>query len=58
MTAGPAHDLGPTGDNRAQAPIRWPKPDKFTLGLMAAWFVGLVIALGPVRDHVGTRRTV
>ena len=45
MTAGPAHDVGPTSDNRAQAPIRWPRPDKFTLGLIVAWVVGLLIAL-------------
>jgi hypothetical protein len=45
MTAGPAHDVGPNDGNRAQAPIRWPRPDRFTLGLIAVWVVGLVIAL-------------
>ena len=45
MTAGPAHDVGPTEEGRAQAPIRWPRPDRFTLGLIAVWVVGLVIAL-------------
>jgi LPXTG-motif cell wall-anchored protein len=45
MTAGPAHDVGPDEEERAQAPIRWPRPDSFTLGLIAAWVVGLVIAL-------------
>jgi len=64
MTAGPARDLGPTGDNRAQAPIRWPRPDKFTLGLIAAWIVGLVIALAvpaaivpPTARHPSTGQT-
>jgi hypothetical protein len=45
MTAGPAHDVGPAEDGRAQAPIRWPRPDRFTLGLIAVWVIGLVIAL-------------
>ncbi len=45
MTAGPAHDVGPTEEGRAQAPIRWPRPDRFTLGLVAVFVVGLVIAL-------------
>jgi hypothetical protein len=45
MTAGPAHDVGPNDGNRAQAPIRWPRPDRFTLGLIAVWVVGLVISL-------------
>ena len=31
MTAGPAHDVGPAEDERAQAPIRWPRPDRYTL---------------------------
>lgn len=46
MTAGPAHDVGPTEEQRSQAPIRWPRPDRATLGLAAVWLVGLVIALG------------
>ncbi len=46
MTAGPAHDVGPTEEGRAQAPIRWPRPDGLTLGLIAVWVVGLAIALG------------
>jgi hypothetical protein len=45
MTAGPAHDVGPAEEERAQAPIRWPRPDRFTLGLIAVWVVGLIIAL-------------
>ena len=45
MTAGPAHDVGPTEDGRAQAPIRWPRPDRSTLGIGAVWLLGLIIAL-------------
>ena len=45
MTAGPAHDVGPTSEGRAQAPIRWPRPDRFTLGLIVVWVVGAVVAL-------------
>jgi uncharacterized membrane protein len=45
MTAGPAHDVGPNDGNRAQAPIRWPRPEGFTLGLVAVFAVGLVVAL-------------
>ena len=45
MTAGPAHDVGPTSDNRAQAPIRWPRPDRTTVVLIATYVVGLLIAL-------------
>src|SRR3954453_18861646 len=45
MTAGPAHDVGPTAEGRAQAPIRWPRPDRFTVLLAVVWVVGLVIAL-------------
>jgi hypothetical protein len=45
MTAGPAHDVGPTGDDRAQAPIRWPRPDRGSVVLGAIWVVGLLIAL-------------
>ena len=64
MTAGPAHDVGPSEEERAQAPIRWPRPDKFTLGLIAAWIVGLVIALAvpaaivpPTARHPSTGQT-
>jgi predicted permease len=45
MTAGPAHDVGPTGENRAQAPIRWPRPDRRSVLLAVIWIAGLVIAL-------------
>jgi peptidoglycan/LPS O-acetylase OafA/YrhL len=46
MTAGPAHDVGPTADDdRAQAPIRWPRPDRRTIVLAAVWLVGLLVAL-------------
>jgi hypothetical protein len=45
MTAGPAHDVGPTGDDRAQAPIRWPRPDRGSVVLGAIWVLGLLIAL-------------
>jgi drug/metabolite transporter (DMT)-like permease len=45
MTAGPAQNVGPAEEERAQAPIRWPRPDGFTLGMIALWVVGLVIAL-------------
>ena len=45
MTAGPAHDVGPTSDNRAQAPIRWPRPDRTTVALIVTYLFGLIIAL-------------
>jgi peptidoglycan/LPS O-acetylase OafA/YrhL len=45
MTAGPAHDVGPTADDRAQAPIRWPRPDRRAITLVAIYAVGLVVAL-------------
>jgi hypothetical protein len=32
-------------DDRAQAPIRWPHPDRSTVGLIALWAVGLLVAL-------------
>lgn len=64
MTAGPAHDVGPTEEGRAQAPIRWPRPDRFTLGLVVLWVVGLVVALGvpaaivpPSAKHPSTGQT-
>jgi drug/metabolite transporter (DMT)-like permease len=45
MTAGPAQDVGPSAENRAQAPIRWPRPDRTTVTLIVTYFVGLLIAL-------------
>jgi predicted membrane channel-forming protein YqfA (hemolysin III family) len=45
MTAGPAHDVGTSDENRAQAPIRWPRPDRITLALIATYVIGLIIAL-------------
>src|SRR3954453_10695227 len=45
MTAGPAHDVGPTNANRTQAPIRWPRPDRGSVVLGAVWVLGLLIAL-------------
>jgi hypothetical protein len=45
MTAGPAHDVGPKGQNQAQAPIRWPRPDRGSVVLGAIWVIGLLIAL-------------
>jgi predicted membrane channel-forming protein YqfA (hemolysin III family) len=45
MTAGPAHDVGPTTENRAQAPIRWPRPEARSVVLGVIYFVGLIIAL-------------
>jgi peptidoglycan/LPS O-acetylase OafA/YrhL len=45
MTAGPAHDVGPSADDRAQAPIRWPRPDRRTITLAVVYAVGVVVAL-------------
>jgi predicted membrane channel-forming protein YqfA (hemolysin III family) len=45
MTAGPADDVGPTSDNRAQAPIRWPRPDASSVVLGVIYVIGLIIAL-------------
>src|SRR3954451_1831062 len=45
MTAGPAHDVGPTNQNRTQAPIRWPRPDRGSVVLGAIWVIGLLISL-------------
>jgi hypothetical protein len=45
MTAGPAHDVGSTDDDRAQAPIRWPRLDRRALVLVAVYVVGLLVAL-------------
>jgi hypothetical protein len=64
MTAGPAHDVGPTGQNQAQAPIRWPRPDRGSVVLGAIWVIGLVIALAvpalivpPSETHPDVGRT-
>lgn len=35
----------PQGPQRAQAPIRWPHPDRSNLLAVALWAIGLVIAL-------------
>lgn len=40
---GPATQRDP--GNRAQAPIRWPKADATTIGAVAVWALGLVVAL-------------
>ena len=45
MTAGPAHDAGPTSQNQAQAPIRWPRPDRGSIIIGAVWVLGLLISL-------------
>jgi predicted membrane channel-forming protein YqfA (hemolysin III family) len=45
MTAGPAHDVGPTSDNRAQAPIRWPRPEPASVVLGVIYAIGLIVAL-------------
>ena len=45
MTAGPAHDVGPTSQNQAQAPIRWPRPDRTSIIIGAVWVLGLLISL-------------
>jgi predicted membrane channel-forming protein YqfA (hemolysin III family) len=45
MTAGPAHDVGPTSDDRAQAPIRWPRPEASSVVLGVIYAVGLIIAI-------------
>jgi uncharacterized membrane protein len=64
MTAGPAQNVGPAEEERAQAPIRWPRPDRFTLGLIVVWVVGLVVALAvpalivsPTERHPSTGAT-
>lgn len=33
------------GEARAQPPIRWPHPDRFSLALAGLWLVGLIVAL-------------
>jgi hypothetical protein len=45
MTAGPAQNVGPTSDDRAQAPIRWPRPEAASVVLGVIYFIGLIIAL-------------
>lgn len=45
MTAGPAHDAASSNANRTQAPIRWPRPDRGSVILIAIWLVGLLVAL-------------
>ncbi|HVN11381.1 MAG TPA: hypothetical protein VMT69_04765 [Kineosporiaceae bacterium] len=45
MTAGPTHDVGSSTDERAQAPIRWPRPDRGTVALGVIYFIGLIIAI-------------
>jgi hypothetical protein len=35
----------PAAGPRAQAPIRWPRPDRTSLTYTAVWAIGLVIAL-------------
>jgi peptidoglycan/LPS O-acetylase OafA/YrhL len=39
------NDQNDRSDERAQPPIRWPHPDRSSLGLVALWAVGLVVAL-------------
>ena len=39
-----AHRIVPDGP-RAQAPIRWPHPDRLTLALFGLWLIGLLVAL-------------
>jgi hypothetical protein len=64
MTAGPAQNVGPAEEERAQAPIRWPRPDRLTLVLIVVWVVGLIIALAvpalivpPNAQHPSTGQT-
>jgi hypothetical protein len=45
MTAGPAHDAASKSQNQAQAPIRWPRPDRGSVVLGVVWVIGLLIAL-------------
>jgi hypothetical protein len=44
MTAGPGHDVG-SDENLTQAPIRWPRPDRTVVVLIATYVIGLIIAL-------------
>lgn len=39
------HRIVPHDGPRAQAPIRWPHPDRPTLALLGVWVFGLVVAL-------------
>src|SRR5689334_2017161 len=64
MTAGPAPNVGPAEEERAQAPIRWPRPDGATLGLIVVYVVGLIISLAvpalivpPTARHPSTRQS-
>lgn len=43
MTAGPANDV--SSDNRAQAPIRWPRPEAASIVLGVIYAIGLIVAL-------------
>jgi predicted membrane channel-forming protein YqfA (hemolysin III family) len=45
MTAGPAQNVGPTSENRAQAPIRWPRPDRRSVVLGVIYVVGFIVAI-------------
>jgi hypothetical protein len=46
-SVGPANQAAPVRehDNRAQAPIRWPRPDGVGIALFLVWLVGVVVAL-------------
>ena len=64
MTAGPAPHVGPAEEERAQAPIRWPRPDGVTLALLVVYVVGLIISLAvpalivpPTARHPSTGQT-
>src|SRR3954468_176511 len=64
MPPGPAQNVGPAEEERAQAPIRWPHPDRLTLALIVVWVVGLIIALAvpalivpPTAQHPSTGQT-
>jgi len=64
MTGGPAPNVGPAEEERAQAPIRWPRPDGVTLGLIVVYVVGLIISLAvpalivpPTARHPSTGQT-
>ena len=45
MTAGSAQNVSPTADDRAQAPIRWSRPEASSVVLGVIYFIGLIIAL-------------
>lgn len=44
-TPGGASQLAGPGKERAQAPIRWPHPDRTGVALAGLWLVGLLTAL-------------